>query len=126
MTGYQHKLKARYSFITEEGFARLEQMGRRKIFHEPPESGNVGDDIYQDAVYGGEADPDLPQEFVVYSVDWLDEEEQELAEGAAERAQGRPERGDLEAHFDGAFSGWVYQQDRDTLYALRQRRDRSR
>ncbi|MGM0557324.1 MAG: hypothetical protein ACQEVA_13150 [Myxococcota bacterium] len=115
MTGYKHDLKADYSFLTEEGFARLEQMAGREVSYEPPNTGNVHEDIYEDAVYGGEADPDAPQEFVVYGLDWVEDTE---GEGSAERAESRP-IADIERHFDESFSGWVYNKHDSEVYALK-------
>lgn len=114
MTGYKHELKADYSFLTEEGFARLEQMADRDVSHEPPNTGNINENIYEDAVYGGDANPDAPQEFVVYDLDWVEDAD----EGHAERAEGRPVA-DIERHFDDSFSGWVYDKGKSEVYALR-------
>jgi hypothetical protein len=114
MTGYKHDLKADYSFLTEEGFARLEEMSGREVSHTPPNTGNVNEDIYEDSVYGGDADPDAPQEFVVYGLDWAENTE----EGSAERAEGRPVA-DIERHFDENFSGWVYNEAKSEVYALK-------
>ncbi len=114
MTGYKHGLKADYSFLTEEGFAQLERMADREVSHDPPNTGNLNEDIYKDAVYGGDADPGAPQEFVVYGLEW----EEGSDESNVERAKGRPVA-DIERHFDDSFSGWVYNKDNSEVYALK-------
>lgn len=115
MPGAKNRLKTEYSFAVNEGFAQLQRMAGRDYHHLPPNSGNTNDDIYLDAVYGGHADPEEPQEFTVYSVDW-DE-------------RGRPHRVDeepsapFEKRLDEEFPGWIYRKDSDELYVLKDERE---
>ncbi len=125
MPGAYHGLKSSYSIETNEGFARLSRMaGRdfeRQVFRD--DSGNVNDDIFLDAVYGGAANPDAPHEYAVYSVDWLDEHPEDVEEIAElERVAGEPVE-DFTRYLDENFEGWVYHHDRGEVYVVKQSGD---
>lgn len=150
MPGAHHGLKTNYSIETNEGFARLQRMAGRDYEWPPPNSGNVNEEIYLNAVYGGEAEPDMPGEYAVYSLDWLENAErptqtgrpdEELEAGAAsqqtdaleaeeadvpeeaQRIPGEPIE-DFAARLDDIFPGWVYNPDRGEIYVLKNSRGR--
>ncbi|MFW5968278.1 MAG: hypothetical protein ACOCV2_12205 [Persicimonas sp.] len=100
MAGFHRDLKESYSIETMEGFARLSRMSGREDQWPPSESGNVDDDIYLDAVYGGVADPSQPREYVVYSIEWLEEHPDEAAEIAAAEERDEEELDRLEREQD--------------------------
>jgi hypothetical protein len=111
---------------TNEGFALLSRMAGRDYDSLPSDTGNVNDEIMLDAVYGGAASPDEPQEYTVYSVDWLDEMPEDVEELAdAERVAGEPIE-DFTRYLDENFEGWVYHHDRGEVYVLSQQTDESR
>ena len=135
MPGAHHNLKANYSISTNEGFARLSRMAGKSYEWPPPNSGNVNEGIMIDAVYGGAADPDVPGEYAVYSIDWLEEHPEEAEDLArstdaqraeeadlpeeAQRVEGEPVE-DFAQRLNDLFPGWVYNQERDEVYVLKQ------
>lgn len=100
MAGFHRDLRENYSVETMEGFARLSRMSEREDQWPPQDSGNVGDDIYLDAVYGGVADPSQPREYAVYSIEWLEEHPDEAAEIAAAEERDEEELDRLEREQD--------------------------
>lgn len=126
MPGAYHRLKSNYSIETNEGFARLSRMSGRDYEELPPNSGNVNEDIMLDAVYGGAADPSVPNEYAVYSVEWLDEHPEDVEEiPDTERAFGEPQE-DFTRYLDENFEGWVYHKDRGEVYVLTEETDEDR
>ncbi|MFP4598068.1 MAG: hypothetical protein ACLFVJ_07440 [Persicimonas sp.] len=118
MPGINRGLKSNYSIETNEGFARLSRMAGRNYDWPPLDSGNVNEDIMLDAVYGGAVNPNAPQEFAVYSIDWLDEHPEDVEElEEVERIPGEPVE-DFARRLDETFSGWVYNTDREEVYVL--------
>lgn len=125
MPGAHHGLKSNYSIETNEGFARLSRMAGRDYEWPAPNSGNVNEDIFLDAVYGGAADPSVPQEYAVYSVDWLDEHAEDVSELEEERVSGEPVE-DFTRYLDENFEGWVYHHDRGEVYVVKEEGDEGR
>lgn len=126
MPGAYHGLKSNYSVSTNEGFARLSRMAGRDYESLPLDSGNVNEDIMIDAVYGGAANPDEAQEYTVYSVDWLDENPEEVEDlEESERAFGEPVE-EFTRYLNENFEGWVYHHDRGEVYVLNEQTDDSR
>jgi hypothetical protein len=93
----------------------------------PFDSGNVNEDIMLDAVYGGAANPDEPQEYIVYSVDWSEDHPEDVDEKFEEvgRAGGEPVE-DFARYLDQNFDGWVYHRDRGEVYVLNDQTDEGR
>lgn len=126
MTGAYHRLKSNYDISTNEGFARLSRMAGRDYEWPPPNTGNVNEDIMLDAVYGGAADPSVPREYAVYSVDWLDENPDDVEEiPEVERVSGEPQE-DFTRYLDENFEGWVYHRERGEVYVLTEESDEGR
>ena len=137
MPGVHHTLKSNYSIETNEGFARLSRMAGKDHEWPPPNTGNVNEEIMTDAVYGGAVDPNAPQEYAVYSVDWL-EEQDELPEGLEETSAQQAEEADVPAQGEQVagrpvedftrrlgemFGGWIYHRDRGEVYVLKKDED---
>lgn len=142
MAGEDNMLQDSYSFAVDRGFAVLSRMAGHHDAWPPPNTGNVNDDILLDAVYGGSFDPDVPGEYTVYRVDWLDElpgeeaqdplseiDEDELAQARELRAQRQRRRisGEpVEAfrrHLDDNFKGWLYHHGKDEVFVLAEASD---
>ena len=99
-----------YELDVDIGFALLEQMedndGVRQ-FRYTPDHGDF-EDMLLTGVYGGHIDPDTPQEFYVYSIEWpeqLGEADEDLLEV-------------LSTELDSLFPGWVLDQNEDKVYVL--------
>jgi hypothetical protein len=126
-----NRLQSSYSIALNEGYAVLSRMAGRNPEWPHPNSGNVDEEIMLDAVYGGSANPEVPGEYTVYSVDWLDEipdesdEEalkaaQDIADGAAARSKrvsGEPTE-EFRRYLDDNFKGWVYHHGRGEVFVI--------
>ncbi len=95
------------------GFALLEQMEDTEGIHSyrhTPDEGPMEDLLLQ-GVYGGQVDPDEPQEYLIYRLDWphqlADPDDEDLLQELAEE-------------LDSLFSGWVLDRGEDKVYILRQ------
>lgn len=129
MTNSQQKLEARYAVELGQGYAVLARMGGTQA-DPTPNTGNVGDEIMLNAVYGGSASPDIPGPYAVYQVDWLDElpaetNLEEINQDALrvqsatnrERISGEPAEA-FHRYLDDQFKGWVYHHGRGELYVI--------
>ena len=113
-TEHDMGLEELYELPTEMGTVRLSGNNpREKYRHLPPNSGNVMEDIYEDALYGGAVDRNRPQHFRVYSVDV--DEQPETARMNDVDAKPTQSFADSLNH---AFSGWVYREDDGRIYVL--------
>lgn len=101
-----------YELDLEVGFALLEQMENEQgavHFESDPEEDQFAN-MMLTGVYGGGVDPDRPQRFYVYSIDWPDELRDEYDEAVVEG---------LSAELDSLFPGWVVDREADKVYVLR-------
>lgn len=101
-----------YEVDLDIGFALLEQVeGQQGAVHfeSDPEEDELTN-IMMTGLHGGNVDPDRPQRFYVYDVDWPDQlhdvYDEDVAEGLAEE-------------LNSLFEGWVVDRDEDQIYALR-------
>lgn len=105
-----HDLAEEYEIDLGEEFASLQRVGDEEVRTDPNLS--YGDepyaDIYQDAVYGGRADPEATQHFFVYEVDWEGEEQPAASE-------------ELGEELDSVFAGWIINDEGERVFALRER-----
>jgi hypothetical protein len=103
-----HDLAEEYQFELGSDFATLERTGNYEFEADPNMS--YDDDpygeIYEDAVYGGKADPETTQHFFIYDVEWDGDEEPQAVE----------ELGD---ELDSVFEGWIINEDGERVFALR-------
>jgi hypothetical protein len=95
----------------EMGSARtsLERVGDHAFRTDPNQSYTEApyEDIYEDAIYGGRADPEADQEFFVYSIDWGEE---------------KPDAESIEAlgeELNQVFEGWIIDEGGNRVFALR-------
>lgn len=101
-----------YEVDLEIGFALLEQVEDEEgavHFESDPEEDRLAN-IMLTGVHGGGVDPDRPQRFYVYDIDWPDELHDVYDEDVVEG---------LAAELDSLFPGWVVDRDEDQIYALR-------
>lgn len=104
--------RSSYEVDLDVGFALLEQMEDEEgavHFESDPEEDRMNK-IYLTGVYGGGVDPDRPQRFYVYSIDWPDELRNEYDEAVLEG---------LSTELNELFPGWVVDQEEDKVYVLR-------
>ena len=120
MAGAYHRLKSNYSIETNEGFARLSRMADYEDHRGlPPNTGNVNEELLVDAVYGGAANPEEPQQYAVYSVDWLDKSPGDVDEiPDTVRSSAAEPQEDFMRYLDENFEGWVYHRERGEVYVL--------
>lgn len=110
----EFELDELYELPTDMGTVRLSGGGpREKHRHLPPNSGNVMEDIYEDAVYGGDVDRNRPQHFRVYSVDI----HQQRETARMNDVDAKPTQSFADS-LNQAFSGWVYREDDGRIYVL--------
>ncbi len=106
------ELAEQYEFDLGGSFATLERSGDDQL---RTDTGLADDDpypeIYENAVYGGRADPEATQHFFVYEVEWDDESEPPAIE-------------QLGDELDSVFEGWIVNEDGERVFALDDRADR--
>ena len=104
--------RSSYELDLEIGFALLEQMEDTEGIHSyrhTPDEGHF-DDILLTGLYGGQVDPDEPQEYLIYSLDW--------PEQLADRSD-QAVLDELSEELDSLFPGWVLDRGEDKVYILR-------
>ena len=104
--------RSSYELELNVGFALLEQIeesGRTRRYRYTPEEGAF-EEIFLAGVYGGLVDPDSSHEFFVYTLEWPDELHDERDDELLEV---------LSSELDSLFPGWVFDQDEQKVYILR-------
>lgn len=119
-------LQDSYSIAVDRGYAVLSRMAHPEQAWPPPNTGNINEEIMLDSVYGGSIDPESPGEYLVYSIDWVDEipaerpidpEQAPDISPQVSRAIGEPTEA-FTRHLDDYFKGWIYHRGRQELYVL--------
>lgn len=107
------RLEDKYRLEIGSGFSTLERVGDEGFRTDPNQSyeDTPYTDIYEDAVYGGKADPSLSQHFYIYRVDWPDEVEEPRDQDVE----------DLSNRLDSVFEGWIVNEEGDRVFALRRK-----
>lgn len=103
-------LEEEYELELAAGYSSLERVGDYE-FRTDPNLAYDDDpyaDLYEDAVYGGEAHPDRDQHFFVYQVDWPDEVEGPSADQVE----------DLGEELNSVFDGWIINEEGERVFAL--------
>lgn len=104
--------RSSYEVDLDVGFALLEQMEDEEgavFFESDPQEDQLAN-VMLTGVHGGGVDPDRPQSFYIYTIDWPDELRDEYDEAVLEG---------LSAELDSLFPGWVVDKDEDKVYVLR-------
>ncbi len=101
-------LAEEYQFNLGSEFATLERTGDYEFRTDPNLSydNDPYAEIYQDAVYGGKADPEATQHFFIYKVEWDEGEQPPAVEELGEQ-------------LDSVFEGWIINEDGERVFALR-------
>ena len=105
--------RSSYELDVDIGFALLEQIeesGRTRRYRYIPEEEEEFEDIFLAGVYGGLVDPDSSHEFFVYTLQWPEEVHDDTDEELLEV---------LSSELDSLFPGWVFDQEEQKVYILR-------
>lgn len=101
-------LENSYEIDIDYGYALLEELDESEYAYRPEEGDDVYDNIFHNALWGGEADPEEDQDFVTFSLEWPEEVEEpdhEMIDNLTEM-------------LDEMFAGWVLNEDHDRVYVL--------
>ena len=101
-------LENSYEIEIYDGFVLLELNEGEKTHYRPSEGDDVYDSLFFHAIYGGDADPEQPADFVTFTITWPEE----LEEVEEEHALLLGEELDLQ------FDGWVISEDLGRVYIV--------
>lgn len=103
-------LEDQYELEIAAGYSTLERVGDYEFRTDPNQAFDEDPyaDLYENAIYGGEAHPEQDQHFFIYQVDWPDGVDQ--PSGAA--------KDELGEELNSVFDGWIINKEGDQVFAL--------
>lgn len=104
------RLEDEYELEIAAGYSTLERVGDYEFRTDPNQAFDEDPyaELYEDAVYGGEAHPGRDQHFFIYQIEWPKDVDEPSVE----------EKDELGEELNSVFDGWIINEDGERVFAL--------